>query len=224
MMVQELYDLTRKEGHDPRRVEILLAEGVPAEGIPSKADCIAEVAFAGHPEGRRGSGGAYLNQCRGRYSLVKLKRLPQMKKAHRQALIDRINRKDWWHVPPVDPHAYEKRGKFYASTFREAEFWGRPLDTPERVQVENPLIGDEAHVEKVLFGKILKHPDLNLDKTPHPRVVTWRFGMDAKMRKLALARGYDAIVILSRPGFKKLRTQGRLPISIELNILRPTGV
>ena len=47
-------------------------------------------------------------------------------------LIARINRKDWWHVPPSDPNAYEQRGMFLASTFREAEFWGRPLDTPIR--------------------------------------------------------------------------------------------
>ncbi|MBI3664326.1 MAG: hypothetical protein HY234_14920 [Acidobacteria bacterium] len=143
-----------------------------------------------------------------------------MKKAYRQALIARINCKDWWHVPPVDPQAYQKRGKFYASTFREAEFWGRPLDMPERVRVENPLIGDESHVEKALFGKALRHPDL--DKTPHANLVAWRFRLDARMKKAAVAKGYDAIVILSRSGFQKLRTQGRLPLSIELNIVRAT--
>src|SRR5580704_3808275 len=49
--------------------------------------------------------------------------------SNREALIAKINRKDWWHVTPADPRAYDKRGKFYASTFREGEFWGRPLDT-----------------------------------------------------------------------------------------------
>ena len=48
-------------------------------------------------------------------------------------LIERINRKDWWHVPSWDPQSYEKRGIFLASTFRGAEFWGRPLDEPQRV-------------------------------------------------------------------------------------------
>lgn len=60
MTVQELYDLTRKEGHDPSRVEIFLGEGLPAEGVQPKADPVAEVAFQGHPEGQRGWRGAYL--------------------------------------------------------------------------------------------------------------------------------------------------------------------
>ncbi|HUI43784.1 MAG TPA: hypothetical protein VL523_17625 [Terriglobia bacterium] len=57
----------------------------------------------------------------------------------RQKLIAHINRKAWWHVPPRDPSAYRKRGKFYASSFAEAEFWGRPLDRPERAATPNPL-------------------------------------------------------------------------------------
>lgn len=40
-----------------------------------------------------------------------------------EKLIAHVNRKDWWHVPPRDPSAYSKRGKFFASSFREAEFW-----------------------------------------------------------------------------------------------------
>jgi hypothetical protein len=50
-----------------------------------------------------------------------------------QKLIKHINRKDWWHVRPADPRAYEKRGKFFTSSFGEAEFYGRPDDVPERV-------------------------------------------------------------------------------------------
>jgi hypothetical protein len=44
-----------------------------------------------------------------------------MKKALRERLIAHVNRKQWWHVPPVDPNAYKKRGKFLASSFVEAE-------------------------------------------------------------------------------------------------------
>ena len=64
-----------------------------------------------------------------------------MEATNRDKLLARINRKDWWHVPPADPKAYQKRGKFLASTFREAEFWGRPLDIPVRVRVINLIIG-----------------------------------------------------------------------------------
>jgi hypothetical protein len=64
-----------------------------------------------------------------------------MEATSRDKLVARINRKDWWHVPPAAPKAYQQRGKFLASTFREAEFWGRPLDTPIRVRVINPIIG-----------------------------------------------------------------------------------
>jgi hypothetical protein len=35
-----------------------------------------------------------------------------------------VNRKAWWHVPPQDPMAYGKRGKFFASSFSEVEFYG----------------------------------------------------------------------------------------------------
>jgi len=67
-----------------------------------------------------------------------------------QKLIRHVNRKDWWHVPPADPRAYQKRGKFFASSFRDAEFYGRPLDNPERVVVTKPLIGDEQAIATVL--------------------------------------------------------------------------
>lgn len=51
-----------------------------------------------------------------------------MREAHYGRLVSHVNRKNRWHVPPVDPDAYEKRGKFFSVSFRAAEFWGRPLD------------------------------------------------------------------------------------------------
>jgi hypothetical protein len=139
-----------------------------------------------------------------------------MKKAYRQALIKRINRKDWWHVPPVDPKAYRKRGKFYSSTFREAEFWGRPNDIPEKVSVQNPVIGDEDAVCKLLFGRIFR-----LDPSLTPRqVLRWRWRLDARMKRVALRKGYDSIVILRQKEFQKLRQEGKLPHSMELNLLK----
>ena len=39
-----------------------------------------------------------------------------------ETLLAVVGRKAWWHVPPMDPRAYKKRGKFFASSFVEAEF------------------------------------------------------------------------------------------------------
>ncbi len=55
-----------------------------------------------------------------------------MKKALYDRLIAYVNRKQWWHVPPVDPDAYKKRGKFFSVSFAAAEFWVAP-STNQRV-------------------------------------------------------------------------------------------
>lgn len=38
-----------------------------------------------------------------------------MREAHYGRLVSHVNRKNRWHVPPVDPDAYEKRGKIFFS-------------------------------------------------------------------------------------------------------------
>jgi hypothetical protein len=131
-----------------------------------------------------------------------------------EKLIARINRKDWWHVPPSDPKAYQKRGMFLASTFREAEFWGRSLNKPIRVKVLNPIIGDEKTI----------HTELRVVPPEYPgdeslKLLEWRWKLDARLKKAAVAKRYDAIVLLSPAGYAKFVAEGRLPISIELNLL-----
>ena len=71
-----------------------------------------------------------------------------------QKLIAHINRQAWWHVPPRDPRASEKRGKFYSSSFREAEFWGRPLDEPERVSISSPLVAMRTRSRRGSLGEL----------------------------------------------------------------------
>src|SRR6266566_9224902 len=95
-------------------------------------------------------------------------------------LIAHVNRKDWWHVPPRDSSAYSRRGKFLASSFREAEFWGRPLDDPQRVTILRPLIGDEETIERILFGQRVSDEDMSMEE---------RWALDAKIKKATLARG-----------------------------------
>lgn len=125
-------------------------------------------------------------------------------------LIAHVNRKEWWHVPPRDPSAYRKRGRFLASSFREAEFWGRPLDEPERVAVSKPLIGDEETIEKKLFGRRVSSEDITMEE---------RWKLDARMRRAALRKGYDSLVLMAPKAFAKFRSTGKLPRSMELNVL-----
>jgi hypothetical protein len=137
--------------------------------------------------------------------------LPTVKQEYTNKLIQRINRKDWWHVPPRDPQSYSKRGKFLSSTYREAEFYGRPNDIPEHVAVHNPLVGDEATIETVLLGKPAIH-------NPHAgNAAEQQLALDAKLHNAGRAKGYDAIVLLSPAGYTKFKDEGRIPLSIELN-------
>jgi|HubBroStandDraft_6_1064221.scaffolds.fasta_scaffold12729_3 hypothetical protein len=130
--------------------------------------------------------------------------------ANTQNLITRINRKDWWHVTPVDPDAYKKRGKFLASTYARAEFWGRPNDQPEKVCIASPLVGDEELIERKLFGKTVSHPEISVEK---------RFVLDARMRRAALKKGFDSIVLMGKTSYERYLKEGKIPLSIELNVV-----
>jgi hypothetical protein len=133
----------------------------------------------------------------------------------REKLLSYANRKDWWHVPPVDPRAYEKRGIFLAWSFGEAEIYGRPLDQAVRVRIKKPLVGDETRIERVLFGREAK------EKWQDGQVAERRLALDARMRRAALRKGYDSILLMSTPGFARFVTRGKIPKAMELNILRP---
>ena len=127
-----------------------------------------------------------------------------------QKLVRHVNRKDWWHVTPVDPRAYEKRGKFFASSFREAQFYGRPSDVPEKVTIACPLVGDNDTIERKLIGRVESHTNITVRE---------RFALDAKLRHAALRKGYDSIVLMSDRAFQKFTKEGRIPRRIELNIV-----
>lgn len=127
-----------------------------------------------------------------------------------QALIQHINRKYWWHVTPVDPQAYAKRGKFFASTYSEAQFYGRPNDAPARVKINAPVVGDNDSVERILLGKVESFDGIGIKR---------RFSIDARMRRAALRKGYDSIVVFSPGGYRKFREEGKIPRSIELNVV-----
>jgi len=127
-----------------------------------------------------------------------------------QKLISHINRKAWWHVRPVDSRAYQKRGKFLASSFAEAEFYGRPCDIPEKVDVSRPIVGDDSIIEKALIGRVDSDPNMSIER---------RLALDARLRRAALQKGFDCIVILTPKSFHAFRRYGTIPRSIELNLL-----
>jgi hypothetical protein len=133
-----------------------------------------------------------------------------MKTAMYERIVAHVNRKLWWHVPALDPNAYCSRGKFLASSFGEAEFWGRPLNDPQKVTVKALLVGDEATIEKKLFGRRVSTEELTIDQ---------RFKLDARMKRAALAKGYDSILLMARRTFCTFISTGKIPRSLELNIL-----
>ena len=137
-----------------------------------------------------------------------------IRKSYIQKLIAQINKKEWWHVPPRDGvESYRKRGKFLASSFREAELYGRPLDQPQTVCIVNPLVGDESTIHRKLFKRVI---DIPLDDT----FLEKRLSLDSRMKRAALAMGYDSIALMHPKGFAALKANGKIPRSIELNLLQ----
>jgi len=130
-------------------------------------------------------------------------------------IVSHVNRKQWWHVPPVDPEVYRKRGKFLASSFREAEFYGRPLEEPQKVSINRPLIGDENAIARTLHIPP-QHVGMSLERIA---------AHDARWRRAALAKGFDSIVLMTPKAFAEYKATGKLPRSVELNILvaQPTS-
>lgn len=139
----------------------------------------------------------------------------------KQTLISKINKSEWWHVRTRDPHSFEKRGQFLCSTFRDAEFYGRPIDMSIRVCISNPVFGfSEQEIWEQLFPEGYQQlKDLQLHDTEQSTVVH-RFYADAIMAFTAQASGYDSIVLICPSGKKSLENN-RKPRAIELNILYP---
>ena len=132
-----------------------------------------------------------------------------------------IGKREWWHVPPEDKSAYTKRGKFYSSSFEEAEFYGIRSDAkPECVEVDRPLVGDELHIEKTLLGR---HASADLPDPGDKDFYKARTDLDHELATEARRAGYDAIALLTPKGFAAFQKTGRLPKSVELNTLSDVG-
>lgn len=149
-------------------------------------------------------------------SLMTNHSVPTINPEYIQAIIKRINRKHWWHVMPIDPQAYKKRGKFYSSSFDEAEFYGHS-GRSERVTVYRPLAGDEAHIEMVLFGYYRSGELVRVRSGA--ALIKARLALDARMKKAAVAAGYDCIALMTPRAWDEFLELGKLPKSVELNVL-----
>jgi hypothetical protein len=137
----------------------------------------------------------------------------------KEFLIQIINAGEWWHVTPRDSNAYKKRGKFLASTYLQAEFYGRPKLEPERVEIKNPIFGfSENEILKQLFKStgLNLFEDIENSKKDFYRK---RIVLDAKMYKKAKLLGYDSIVLMTAQGKTALQKR-RKPNSIELNLMQ----
>jgi hypothetical protein len=115
-------------------------------------------------------------------------------------------------VPPLDPRAYQKRGKFLASSYQEAQLYGRPLILSLKVNVSNPFIGYEALMEKKLLGSLASGPTITIKA---------RLALDGRLKRAAVRLGYDSIVLVARESYRKYLKTGKLPAKIELNLMYP---
>lgn len=125
----------------------------------------------------------------------------------RKRVIKRINQREWWRTR-VNKDVLQERGLFLVSSFRYAEFYGRPLDNPFKVDLKNPLIGDEAFAMGIL-GLPVPREDISGKEI---------LEMEAKKMSVGIAMGFDSIAIMSPNEFKKLKEIGRLPNGYELQI------
>lgn len=134
--------------------------------------------------------------------------------AAREKLIARVNRKLWWRTCLPDEKAIRDRGLFFASSFEEAEFYGRPLDTPFRVKIKSPIVGSFVYIQKRLLGKNFTYDD----------TVKAIFAHDKLLKRCAQLFGFDSIIVLSAHGHKKFYSEKRLPKSVELNVFDPGAI
>lgn len=132
-------------------------------------------------------------------------------------LINKINASNWWHVTPNDTEAYKKRGRFLASTYNQAAFYGRPNNQPEKVSIKYPLwAASEESLLKLLFPNTYREK-FKMVTGSERNYYKQRIELDAQMHQKAKKLGYDCIVLLGFTGIHDL-TRNRKPHSIELNL------
>ncbi len=141
--------------------------------------------------------------------IVQPNEVSQGKVGNVEGFVKAVNKKDWWRTAEPSQEAIAKRGLFLASSYKEAEFYGRPSDEPQKVNIINPLIGDEAFIAKT-FGEEVLSEEGGLEG---------RFAQDERFATRARELGYDAIALMTPKGYQEFLKTGKIPRSIELNVL-----
>ena len=133
-----------------------------------------------------------------------------MEKETKDKLVNHVNKHKWWRTSVPEEKEVSDRGMFFASSYRDAEFYGKPINEPFNVSISNPLVGDEQYIMAVL----------ELDAPSQDISVKDRFALDAKIKNKASKMGYDSIVLMTTKGYERYRTTGAMPRSIELNVIK----
>ena len=66
-------------------------------------------------------------------------------------LIAYINKHEWWRTTLPDKQEVKARGMFFMNSYRQAEFYGRPIDTPFRVKIKNVLFQCHSHYHLIHY-------------------------------------------------------------------------
>lgn len=135
-------------------------------------------------------------------------------------LADQLNKRKWWHSPPTDKVAYKKRGMFLSSSYKECEFYGRPLNKLIRVNVSKPILDTEQNIIRFFFGndsRQMRTFDALINGTAKCPLNA-RFKLDADLFRAAKKNKYDAIAIVTEKGLEEVNNR-KLSRSVELNVI-----
>ncbi len=132
-------------------------------------------------------------------------------------VIKRINQREWWRTW-INKQALKERGLFLESCFRSAEFYGRPLDNPFKVNLKNPLIGDDEFVMSTLGLPPIVWASYKDGMEEISEKENKIIKMQSVKMRIAMDMGFDSIAILSANDFKRLKEKGRLPNGYDLQV------
>ena len=71
---------------------------------------------------------------------------------------------------PWTPAPTINAGSFLHRVSPKAEFYGRPLDKPQRVTIAGPSVGDDETVCRSLFGRVISVPEPREVKLPKSEI------------------------------------------------------